>query len=534
MNVVDEPTRHHDGETTPAPSSEVVAEELRALLGIRSRSSIRDRHLPALLSLIDPDDAGQRDRRYLALVRLIDEGIGRIADVNHREAARALLGSGEGRWRTVAQRGAEAAARFDCGWDAYRRRRTSGTSQLDDTLGALAERLLLGDLPNSSPATPERSAAPDPPAADHELAGTDAPPAPVASFSRESPGPASPPATEPVTVVIGDPAREGAGVRTVLPVAPSRTSPRRWGRLVLVTLVGIGAVTAVAALAIRSKDRPAGEDRVTTTAPPATCAGLTRQVGDVPPGASEELRAWAGRFREAARSIDPPPTCAGYVVNKWDMVFQPVSNGLSNGRGLGAIVGVEGDGGKTQVVVLTHSQFFALRSAVEQYGPGYLGRLVRRADTKDFLVAEFTNGKVISESIDGVTFSVVGPTWRFWEEKGGLSGEMGAPVSGAYDDARRGRVQEFTNGDVVVSYRDGSITWHPVDDPASALPETPREYVLVQRDGTAWMVDGDSVRHWIPSEADFVCATGLGFTLVDEVPGWALATLPDGPYFTCR
>src|SRR5690606_4434729 len=116
--------------------------ELRQLMALRSRSSVRDRSCPELDRLLESSDRETRDSRFAALTRSIDAAIDDIVDPAHRAAAGSLLGSSDGRWRTVSQRGADAAAEFGCGWDAYRRRRTNGPSQLDDTLQALAQSMV--------------------------------------------------------------------------------------------------------------------------------------------------------------------------------------------------------------------------------------------------------------------------------------------------------------------------------------------------------------------------------------------------------
>ena len=125
-----------DDANLPAPDPRALVEELRQLLGLRSRQSLRDRTFPELFTLLADEDRATPDRRFAALTRLLDDAIAAIDDPAHRHAAAALVGSGPGRWRTVTQRGTDAASAFGCGWDAYRRKRASGTSQLDDTLDA--------------------------------------------------------------------------------------------------------------------------------------------------------------------------------------------------------------------------------------------------------------------------------------------------------------------------------------------------------------------------------------------------------------
>ena len=89
-----------------------LVDDLRQLITLRTRTSVRDRPFPVLVGLLDPEDRHAPDRRFKALSDLIDTGIDRIDDPAHRRAAAALLGGGDGRWRTVAARGSEAAREF--------------------------------------------------------------------------------------------------------------------------------------------------------------------------------------------------------------------------------------------------------------------------------------------------------------------------------------------------------------------------------------------------------------------------------------
>lgn len=146
-----------------APEDEnPLARELRVLVGLRSRTAIRDRSFPALEALLPDDTPDDRDVRYAKVQNLLDEAIGGMRDAGHQRAATALLSSGPQRWLPLTQRGPEAANAFGLGWDAYRRRRdTTGTSLLQETLDELAS-TLSGDRPplgTVDPPTPRRRTA---------------------------------------------------------------------------------------------------------------------------------------------------------------------------------------------------------------------------------------------------------------------------------------------------------------------------------------------------------------------------------------
>ena len=88
-----------DDANLPAPDPRALVEELRQLLGLRSRQSLRDRTFPELFTLLADEDRATPDRRFAALTRLLDDAIAAIDDPAHRHApppwsARAPAGGG--------------------------------------------------------------------------------------------------------------------------------------------------------------------------------------------------------------------------------------------------------------------------------------------------------------------------------------------------------------------------------------------------------------------------------------------------------
>ena len=490
----------------PASLIDDAAAELRSLITLRSRTSIRDRPFPTLATLAQGQNhPTDRDARYLSLTTFIDRGIGEIVDTSHRRAAEHLVGSGPGRWRTVAQRGADAAAEFGCGWDAYRRRRANGSSQLDDTLTALAQSLVRiadssADLVASG-LSPSRSIAQEP-------------------GSSQSAAPAVAPVSLGPSPTISEPhPREDQRV-------PHRPRRLHWAAAALSLLIVAGGILWV-------RDSPSGPRPAGPDTDAAECIGLTHSVGDVPENADVELRIWGDRFAQAARKMEDPPRCAGYVLRRDGLILQPYGVTLRRGTGVGAFVSVLAPA--PQVVILTHAQYAQYRAMAESYGPERLGDPVKRNDTGRWQVAEFTNGTIIGPAVDAPAFSIVGATRERFLATGGLDGTMGAPTTFPYDVAGSGRVQEFAKGKLVTTYLDGSLQWDPVKDPAADLPDRTSNVVLSSADKTSWFVDDSHVRHWLPTGADYKCAIGgLGVGVYDGTPSWAIATLEVGDAFTCR
>lgn len=492
-----------------APDTDKLADELRQLMSLRSRSSVRDRACPEFDRLLQDQDRDSRDRRYLARARLIDAAATAIHDPAHSNAARSLLGSGDGRWRTVAQRGAEAAAQFGCGWDAYRRRRTNSTSQLDDTLQALATKLILVAGGVDGTVRPG--------------AGVGQPSAPNQT-PEPSPGPRG--GERPTSEV-----REVVIARVATPVGeqavvggPIRVARRRWQPRVA-ALAALAVVLSAAWFANRPQD-----SSDTTEEGSSACDILDQQVGALPDGADESLQLWSDRFRAFARTLPPASVqCAGVMEQRHGLIIQPVAS--PGPMGIGALVAA--DHPTARIVRLDYLEYFTYRTNLDRYGVEMVGTPVRRADLDDTTVVMLTRGAIVGEA-PPVSFLVMGAVWREWNRRGGLDGEMGRPIS-AMRDEKGERIQDFEHGRLVMDLSDPErVEWRPMPNGASALPLDLADTLVEAEDGTAWYVGKDLVRHWVPTSNDFNCTLSLGRFRHRSVPAQAIATLRSGEPYRCR
>ncbi len=480
-------------------SSDPLADELRTLAGLRSRTAVRDRPLPTLDALL-PDFAGDHEARYAARQALVDQGIERVADDAHRHSAAALLGSGSGRWRPIAKRGAEAAAAFNVGWDAYRRRRPStGTSLLQETIDELS-----GALAPSTPATP---APPRPDPSDVPLVRLG-----PATGDDDRPAPATPP-------------------------TPPGDGPRRSTRTLL--LVALGLVTSVLALgAVLSQvsARSDGSDAGRNGAPPL-CGNLTAAVGRLPDGASDTLRGWVAPFRRAAADLPERSTrCVGLMEQQAGHVFQRISAG--DDGGVGALMAPSaGD----EVVALGPLEFPAFRHAEfdEIDRQKRIGSLLGRDDRDDGTrVARFTTGALVQEPGEAPVLTVTGAIWSRWEDEGGLDGRLGRPLTDRYGSSTLGGdVQAFEGGRIITDYVDGTmrVEWATAAD--RELPDDHIGAVLVAENGiTSWFIDPDTLeRRWITTTVDYGCADEAHQAPIHrEVSTMAIVQIPIGPAFRCR
>lgn len=467
-------------------SRDLVADDLRILIGLRSRNAIRDRELTNLYLLLPPEETTHADARYAALQLLIETGLLLMSDGDHKRAATALLSFDTGRWRPLKIRGSEAAANFGLGWDAYRRRRDStGVSLLMDTLTELADRLA-----DRAEPTHGTAAAPDV-----------------------------------VPVAIGDP-------REAISEEPTtRRSERVWPRPVVAALLACLVAIGIWAVALNGPGADVAGDEV-------NCGNLVEVPGATAEGAPDDIARWSDRFAAAATELPARLTgCASLMSVTEGVVHQTLSAGI--GQPVSVLVADQADPADGDVIALDQAEFEAYRSASwdEHHPNRHIGAPVRRSDVDDGpRVVEFTKGVIVQEHPDAPAFSVAQAIWTKWQSEGGLDGRLGAPVDFRYDRAGEAQVQEFIGGSIEIDFRTGAIAVVEANESEQEIPEIGRGAVVVTRGvRTAWFVDRDGVRHWLPTSDDYGCAVDHhDAKVVEDVPAARLTELPVGEPFTCR
>lgn len=472
-----------------------LAEELRTIAGLRSRNAIRDRTFPLLVELLPDDSRADPELRYAALQQLVEAGLEDMPGGDHRQAATALLAYGSGRWRPLTKRGSEAAAAFGLGWDAYRRRREStGSSLVMETLTELASVLLGATEPSpaTSPSTTSSAAAVAP--VHLTPVAQPIPSVPASSSSTGEPGPP----------------------RTAL--------------LAAIVVMAVVAIAIGAFLSLRGNS--AGE----AAAEPVNCGNLTSVAGDHAEGASNQITRWAEAFASAAKDLrDGEAECAGVMSQRDGVVYQELSPGINGG--VSALI--VSDDGSGKVVTFDHLEFFRYRAEAwdpDVPAPG-IGTPVRRADRNGGpRVVELTNGVLVQEAPEVPAIAVVGDLWKSWLDEGGFDGSLGIPVSNVYDLPGTGRVQEFTDGNLQVDYRSGAISVTYPDPVDLELPDDYTGAILVSRStNTAWFVDDDGVRHWLPTGDDFRCVKlHHNAVVITDVSHVAISRLSAGEPSRCR
>ncbi len=144
-------------------------------------------------------------------------------------------------------------------------------------------------------------------------------------------------------------------------------------------------------------------------------------------------------------------------------------------------------------------------------------------------------GVVIAHELAGPAFWVPGPAVDLWREQGGPDGVLGLPMTDV----------NYIGGVPHQDYEGGFLEQRPpalvemelIDDDAlqAQLDALPRvaDGILRTFDGTAWWIDTDGVRHWIPDGDTWVCLGGDDVVLDMEVDGWVIGAFPAGAPASC-
>jgi hypothetical protein len=174
---------------------------------------------------------------------------------------------------------------------------------------------------------------------------------------------------------------------------------------------------------------------------------------------------------------------------------------------------------------------------------GYPVAVERLTDTDGVVLRLESGGVLLARRDDTQFFWVPAQAVDAWYAHGGPGGELGLPTTNPY----------FVGGQIVLDFEGGYMADEMtalvalmlgekvesavvLDAAARAEPLADveiHERIVRQRSGTAWWVDADGVRHWIPDADGWYCRGGDEAVVVDELPGWAAATLPLGPADSC-
>lgn len=142
------------------------------------------------------------------------------------------------------------------------------------------------------------------------------------------------------------------------------------------------------------------------------------------------------------------------------------------------------------------------------------------------MVAHYLGGPAHWVPVEGIAV---------WDELGGAEGALGLPMADVnFFDGRPG--QEWSGGYGELG-DDGRVTVDLVDADAiaAAVAALPRrtEGILRLYDDTAYWIDDQGRRRWIPDGETWACLGGADALIEPETPGWVVGAFPAGPNATC-
>ena len=297
----------------------------------------------------------------------------------------------------------------------------------------------------------------------------------------------------------------------------------------------LALVVAVAAgFAASSADPPDdGRDsaaaRTTVAAVPAPqCEPVVAGQGGTPVGLA------------AAVTEVAPGACAGGVAQTFgEAQVQP----LNDARGRPDGVVLVSPGGPP--VRLTQTMWVSYREIAGRATPesaatygGYPVSVTRAAETGvpvAVTIALDRGGVIVGRREDTQMFWLPRQVLALWTAHGGATGDLGMPTSNPRLVAGRA-VLDFEQGYMSVEPGDAGalLLGAPADDVVVVVPDpagplrgvTVAGHIVRQVGGVAWFVDASGRRHWIAPGDTWSCLGGDAAVAVDDLPGWAVATLP--------
>ena len=361
-------------------------------------------------------------------------------------------------------------------------------------------------------------------------------------------------------------ARAAAGPRTPKPSADAPTSRggrRRWAAAVAVT-VGVIVALLIAAWPRTGGHAGRGGEPATPTptsnmtptqasvyasTSPSAAASAPVSCSIAPAQAAVDLPAdLVSRLRELAAGISVavgPASCPRTPVQLVGQGLVQELQRRQDGRRDGAIVIAPGG----DPVRLSDAAYAGYRGAFARdridVAIQILGYPLSVEETPAGVIVHMTQGVLVGRTETDPFFVIpaVDGAYDTWLQSGGPDGALGLPTSSPMVNPSG---SWYEPGQWYLEFERGYLT-APADlserarfvrppDPAAPLTSTRvplTDHILRQFGGTAWYVDGSGVRHWIPDGTTYTCLGGDGAIAVNDVPGYAVWTLPAGPPAVC-
>jgi hypothetical protein len=364
----------------------------------------------------------------------------------------------------------------------------------------------------------------------------------------------------------GDPKRAAADILRMIDIDPARRPAdlvgwvdeverdlrRRPATRTLTLCLAVAAV--IIAIAIGVVLRVRHDDAAASTTTLATIALATPRP---PPGAGQ-----TGPFGgPPSRLPGPPPDCPQGIVplelgapprSCWGGPTQPFVRGQTrpvvdeDGEALGTYVTAP-DGRSVYLTDTMWKSYSDIAGGTALESPasgGYPVGVDFYSDPAAVAIRLDNGGLLIGPRVDTQLFWIPAQGVARWTDTGGLRGDLGFPASNV-KVGTTDAVLEFEKGEMrVTADRIGPISDGqpapidlvvPADRTGGLDLAAVRRHIIRQWGGTAWWVDANGMRHWIPDHATWTCLGGDGAVApgAHDVHGWTVWMLPLGPPARC-
>jgi serine/threonine protein kinase len=293
--------------------------------------------------------------------------------------------------------------------------------------------------------------------------------------------------------------------------------------------------------ALDSSDPPGGPSVEPTAADggPGETPACATAAPDAP-GASAALAA-------AAEELAPDSCAAGPAGTYVDAEVLYLSDGEGRPDGVVLLTPAGTEIRLTEVMWDSYNAIILRNPSPEAtvQRAGYPDAVEQQSDPDAVVVRLERGGLLIGPRADSQLFFIPPSALGAWNEAGGLTGTLGFPTANPY---------ALDTGELRFDYEGGYMSAPPedlaavlqgkivddvtvldADDAAEPLAglDLAGGAIVRQHNQTSWWVDEEGVRHWIPDAETFRCLGGAAAQQGEALPGWAVATLPQGEAISC-
>jgi hypothetical protein len=325
-----------------------------------------------------------------------------------------------------------------------------------------------------------------------------------------------------------DPVRWAATLGACLDRAPARRA------LALAALAA--AAVAVAAGAGAAVRLPAGDGREGAASPRPAAAAAPCAPADPALAARPDLEAAVRDLAGGDCPIGPPSMFAGAEI-------QAFNDRAGQAAGV-VILPPTGTALRFTAAMWTSYREIAGKSVPENAAVfGGFPTGIEHDDVGHAVIVRLDKGGLlVGRRDDTQMFWIPDQALDLWYAHRGPAGDLGVPTSNPYPLGDGLLHLDFEHGYMTAPVADlgALLAGAPVRDAVVVDGDggllgdpPPRERIVRQGQGMAWWVDRRGRRHWIPDGGVWACLGGDASVAKDNMPGWAVATLPLGAPATC-